>query len=176
MVFVFFMYMFTNPAFANNLYNVIFQYDTEAGSGFSAKYVAISPGQITLSDTGFASGNTFVSLKFPTSGGTDCKKGFKTKADPTKNVLESTSTMCFTVSYEGGNVYYVKSEVIIRYSDGTMATNYVSFHLYTAENGCTTTLDGAWRTFRNIPGQQFAFTRVTKAICQIPGPGFFDAR
>lgn len=164
------------PAYAGTLYNVIFQYETEGGKGYSAKYMALSPSQIAFSDIGLAKGGTFASIKLPAKGGSGCKKGFEIEANPSKNILHSISSLCATIDREDSDVYYVKSELTMKFDDSSQVNNYVAFHLYTKENGCNVTLDAAWRSFRDGPGRQFQATKLLSSICQIPGPGFFQVQ
>lgn len=162
-----------SPA-STTLYNIEAKYEVQGGQGYINAYIALSDRILIYSNITLSSKGKFESIKVPLKGGSGCKNGYVTDEDLTVKRLHSISSMCVTVEREGDAAYNIKENIATKFDDDSYFKSYTAYHLFILDNACNVTMDAAWRTFRNIPDQQFVAKKLISSKCQIPGPGFFD--
>lgn len=168
-------FIFSTTSYASTtLYNIEAKYEVDGGQGYMSAFIAFSDRMFIYSNISLSSKGKFASIRLPLKGGTGCKKGIVKDDNPTINQLHSINSMCVTVEKQGDNSYYIKENIVSKFDDGSDFKSYAAYHFIVIDNACNVTLDTAWRTFKNIPDQQFVAKNLISSKCQIPSPSFFE--
>jgi len=170
---ILFFDLLANRALGATLYNVEVKYEVEGGVGYMSSFLAFSKSTLIYSNMTLSDQGKFASIKLPLKGGSGCRKNVEKEENASINQLHSINSFCVKIKLESDNSYSITENIVSKFDDNSEFKNFAAYHFFLVGDACNVTMDSIWRTFKNIPNQQFQAKKLTSAKCQVPGPDFF---